>query len=136
MSNKIIITSHTNKINLLKKINTSLNNIKIYTLEEFNRLYYFDYNEQTIYYIMNKYNVIYEIAKIYLNNLYYIENKEYKNNKLSFLVSLKKELMSEKLLTHNPLFNDYISNKEIVFYNIPHTKELDLLSNFYLVLLK
>lgn len=129
MSNKIIITSHTNKINLLKKLNTSLNNIKIYTLEEFNRLYYFDYNEQTIYYIMNKYNVIYEIAKIYLNNLYYIENKEYKNNKLSFLVSLKKELISEKLLTHNPLFNDYISNKEIVFYNIPHTKELDSLSN-------
>ncbi len=35
MSNKIIITSHTNKINLLKKINTSLNNIKIYTLEEY-----------------------------------------------------------------------------------------------------
>ena len=72
----IIITSNTSKKEILKQ-NNSLNYFKIYTLSEFNKLYYFDYNEKTIYYVMNKYNVKYEIAKIYVNNLYNINNKSY-----------------------------------------------------------
>ena len=39
---------------------------------------------------MNKYKVKYEIAKIYLDNMTYIENKTYSNDKLSFLTKLAK----------------------------------------------
>ena len=66
---QIIITSSVNKKNLLKKLNNELLNIKIYSINEFNKLYFFDYEEETSYYIMNKYNVKYEIAKIYLDNI-------------------------------------------------------------------
>lgn len=126
-NNDIIITSNVNKINLLHDFHTTLLNIKIYTLDEFNRLYYFDYNEETIYYVMNKFNVIYEVAKIYLDNMYYIEDKNYQSDKLSFLVSLKNELMAKHLLYHNPLFPLSLQNKRIIFYNLPHTKELSKL---------
>lgn len=125
----IIITSYNNKLNKLKELNSTLSNIKIYTLNEFNRLYYFDYDEKTIYYIMNKYNVIYDIAEIYINNLYNIEDKVYKNSKLSFLTSLKKELLSNKLLYNNPLFISYIKHSKITIEDLPHTKELTNLYN-------
>lgn len=126
-NNQIIITSNVSKKNLLKKNNQELLNIKIYSLPEFNKLFYFDYNEETIYYIMTKYKVKYEIAKIYLNNLTYIEDINYDNNKLSFLASLKKELLNNKLLKVNKLFINTLKNKDIVFYNLPSTKELSYL---------
>lgn len=126
-NNQIIITSNVSKKNLLKKNNQELLNIKIYSLPEFNKLFYFDYNEETIYCIMTKYKVKYEIAKIYLNNLTYIEDINYDNNKLSFLASLKKELLNNKLLKVNKLFINTLKNKDIVFYNLPSTKELSYL---------
>jgi len=39
------------------------------------------------------YNIKYEIALEYLNNLYYIEDKLYNNEKLDFLFNVKKELI-------------------------------------------
>lgn len=122
---QIIITSNRSKKNILKKGNKTLLNIKIYTSKEFNRLYYFDYDEETIYYVMKKYNVKYEIAKIYIENLYYIEKKEYQSTKLKFLSSLKEELFTEKRIKRNPLFLNYLKNKEIVIYNIPLSKEME-----------
>lgn len=124
---QIIITSNRNKKNLLKKLNKTLLNIKIYAIKEFNRLYYFDYEEETIYYVMNKYKVKYEIAKIYIDNLYYIEAKEYKSTKLTFLSSLKKELFEKKLLKRNPLFLSTLNKKEIIIYNLPLSKEIEML---------
>lgn len=126
-NNQIIITSNVNKKNLLKKLNKELLNIKIYSITEFNKLFYFDYDEETIYYVMTKYNVKYEIAKIYLENLTYIEDTNYDNDKLSFLASLKKDLIEKNLLKINKLFKSTLKNKDIVFYNLPLTKELNYL---------
>lgn len=126
---QLIITSNVNKHNLLRKLNKELINIKVYSINEFNKLYYFDYNEETIYYVMKKYNVKYEIAKIYIDNMYYVEEKSYANSKLSFLLSLKKELISNKLLKINKLFINTLNNRSIVIYNLPLTKELQNLIN-------
>jgi len=127
--NQIIITSPLNKINLLKQNNKQLLNIKIYSLNEFYRLYYFDYNEETIYYIMTKYQVKYDIAKIYLHNLYYLDNQEYQNSKLRFLFTLKQELSANNLLTINKLFQYHLHNKSILIYNLPLSKELSILKD-------
>jgi ATP-dependent helicase/DNAse subunit B len=124
-TNSIIITSNTSKKDILCSNNNKLSYYKIYTLAEFNKLYYFDYNEKTIYYIMNKYNVKYEIAKIYINNLYNIDNDTYTNSKLKFLSELKQELINNKLLKINKLFNNFLNNKDIVIYNLPISKELN-----------
>ena len=125
-NNSIIITNNSNKKQLLKQ-NKQLINIKIYTLQEFYKPFYFDYNKEAIYYITKAYKIIPEIAQIYLNNLYYIEDKQYKNDKLNFLVTLKKDLISNNLIRVNKLFLDKLKNKKIVIYNLQSTKELDLL---------
>lgn len=125
---QIIITSSVGKTNLLKKLSDQLINIKIYAINEFNKLFYFDYNEETIYYIMKKYNVKYEIAKIYIDNMYYIEDKDYDSEKLAFLCNLKEELIEKKLLKINRLFINTLKNREIVLYNLPSSLEIDYLN--------
>ena len=54
--------------------NRNLDGLKIYNLNEFVSKLYFSYDVNTIYYVMNKYNVIYDIAKIYLDNIRYVED--------------------------------------------------------------
>ena len=52
----------------IRNLNKKLN-IKIFSFEEFIKKLTFDYDEQTIYHIMNNYNIIYSIANLYLNNI-------------------------------------------------------------------
>ena len=123
----IVITTNTYKRELLETLSNQLLNIKIYTLGEFNKKYYCDYSIETVLYVMKKYNLIYEIAKIYLNNLTYIEDTKYNNEKLDFLSNLKKDLINNNYLKDNRLFKAYLSNKNILLYNLDNSKEVDLL---------
>lgn len=115
-NNTIIICNNNYKIQILKSIK-KLINIKFMSMDEFIKLYYFDYDEKTILYLIKKYNIKYEIALEYLNNLIYIEDKNYNNEKLDFLVNLKKELIENNLLIFNNKFKNYISDKDIIIYN-------------------
>ena len=63
-NNSILIIPNTIKNNTIKKLNKKMLNIKIMTLKELIRKYTFDYNEKTIYYLMKKENIKYDIAKI------------------------------------------------------------------------
>ena len=119
--NTIIICNNSYKIQILKSIK-KLINIKFMSMEEFIKSYYFDYDEKTILYVIKKYNIKYEIALEYLNNLLYIEDKKYNNEKLDFLVNLKKELIDNNLLIFNNKFKNFISDKEIIIYNYSLSK--------------
>lgn len=124
----LIIPSYLKEKTLLSFCD-ELKNIKIMTDKEFIRSYYFDYDLETIYYLMNKYKIKYEVVLVYLKNLYYIKDKDYNNDKLNKLVEIKKELDSNKLLKYNPLFLNKLKSMNIIFYNF---YELD---KFYLSLI-
>lgn len=85
---------------------------------EFIHSFYFSYNEKTIYNLCNHLNISADIATIYLDNLYYIEEKKYDNEKLDRLVSIKKYLFDNNLLEYDLLFREYLKHNEVVFYNI------------------
>lgn len=120
-NNSIIICNDDYKKQILKNIN-KLINIKFMSMNEFIKSYYFDYDEKTILYIIKKYNTKYEIAIEYLKNIYYIEDKKYNNEKLDFLVNLKKELIENNLLIFNSKFKNYIKDKDIIIYNYSLSK--------------
>ena len=118
--NKIIICPNEEKLNILEKYekDENLHNIKFMTIKEFINNYYFSYNEEAIFYLMNKYNYNIDVAKVYLNNLYFIDiEKKYTHKKLIFLQDIKKELIENKLLHFNNIFKKYIKNKEIEVIN-------------------
>ena len=122
--NTIIIVPNYLKEQTLLYINSTqkLKNIKVMSLKSFIENYFFSYNEQAIYFLINKYGIKYDIASMYLNNMYFIEYKDYKSNKLNKLVKLKQELDDNNLLIYNKLFRANLKNKNLVFYNIILTK--------------
>ena len=88
-NNSILVIPNNIKKRIIKELNNKLLNIKIMSLNELTKKYTFDYNEKTIYYLMKKENIKYDIAKNYIENIYYIENKNYNNIKLDKLVEIK-----------------------------------------------
>lgn len=112
----VVICNDSDRKKILMR--NKLINIKVMNLSQFISKYCFDYDEETILYVMNKYNVKYEIALIYIKNLYYIENKKYDVKKLDFLVALKNELDDNNLLKYNELFRKYIDNVSVIVYGI------------------
>ena len=70
------------------------------SFNEYLKNYYFDYDLKTIKYLYDKYNMKIDNIKELINNLYYIENKEYHNDKLDYLVKIKKELDDNNLLIY------------------------------------
>lgn len=112
----IIVCSNNRKNKLLRE-NKTLSNNKYYTLNEFIKNLYFDYDCHAILYVMHKYDVDYDIAEYYLKNLIYIEDKNYNNEKLDFLVNLKKDLLSNNLLIINNNFKKVINQNNVIIYD-------------------
>ena len=116
-NNKIVILNDYAKNSFIKKTD-KLINIKVITLSELKHKYYFDYDNKAIYFISNKYNCIPEIAKIYIENTYYL--KDIDDEKISFLKEIKSDLDINNLLTYNNLFKEFLKGKEIVLYNLKY----------------
>jgi hypothetical protein len=117
---KIIVCPNEEKLRILDELSNEdlLYNIKFMTKKEFIDNYYFTYNDEALFYLVKKYDLNLDVAKVYLNNLYVIDiNKEYVNDKLKFLSSIKKELIENNLLIFNPSFKKYISNSLIEVRN-------------------
>lgn len=133
-NNKIVILNDYAKKSFIRKIN-KLINVKVITLSELKKKYYFDYDNKAIYFVSNKYNCIPEIAKIYIENTYFIGDIDTK--KVNFLKEIKEELDNNNLLTYNNLFKEFLKGKDIVLYNLKYIdkfyknifKELESYSN-------
>ena len=89
---------------------------KIMDLNEFNEHYFFYYDQNAIYYLMNKLQIKYEIALEYLNAFYFLENKKYLSKKLNQLVLLKQELIEKNLLKYHPFFKNYLDHTSLFIY--------------------
>ena len=122
----IIITNDSNKRKILEELNKKqeLLDIKFMTMEDLITNLTESYDEKSIYYIVKEYNVKPEIAKVYLNNLKYIEEKDYKSSKLKFLKKIKDKLKENNLIIKNELFKEELKDKDIILY------EYKYLSNY------
>lgn len=126
----IVILKDKAKKNFIKKFREAndMKDVKILGLNEFKKKYLFDYTNEAIYYIHKKYGIIKDIAEIYLENLYFIEDIE--DPKVEFLKSIKNDLQDKNLLIENHEFKKYILTKPIVLY------DLNYLDKFYEKLFK
>ena len=112
LDNSIVICSNTMKRKILSQ--NILLNIKIMSMNEFLKKMTFDYDDEAILLVMQKENVNYSLAQLYLDNIYYVDNN-YDNLKLKKLVEIKKYVY-DKLIFDN-LFKEYAQNKKIIIIN-------------------
>ena len=114
MKTTLYIVNHSYKEKMLRNTN-SLKNCKYMSLEEFKKAYLFDYDEETIYYVMKTRNIKYDIAKNYIDNLYFIWNtKDIDDSKIIELKDLYYELKENGLLKKNYIFREYLKQVDIV----------------------
>lgn len=127
-NNTILVIPNNIKNSILLKLNDDINihNLKIMNLEELINMLTFAYNEETIYYLMKKYNIKYDVATIYLENLKYVDDKIYNNGRLDKLVRIKKDLFDKNLLYKDDNINIFLENKEIVVYGYDHINKFEL----------
>ena len=115
---KVIVTNEYNKINILEQLTKEkkFNNNKFFSFKELKKKLFFDYDNRAIFFIMENYNVNINIAKIYLENMYFLKNID--DKKVRFLMDVKKRLDENKLLIYNEEFKRYINNQEVIIYGV------------------
>lgn len=123
----IIICKSYVKENILKELSKEKEfyNIKFIDFNEIKAKIYFDYDYNALNYLINKYNYKYDVAKMYIDNIYFIEDKYYKSQKLQKLVKLKKELDDNNLLVYDNIFKEYIKDKKIYIYGYDYFNDIE-----------
>lgn len=101
-----------------------LMNVKYMTLDKFKTKYIFEYKSDTLYYLVNKYSLLPENAKIIMNNLHYIKNG---TKKLDNLLDLKNDLIDNNYIIFDNSFKTFIKNKKILVMGYDETLENKLL---------
>ncbi len=115
--NQLIICPNSYKLRILKYLeeNKKIINIKFMTLNEYKKSVMFNYDEKTIHYLVKK-GMKPDNAITIINNLYYIENKDYNNKKLNDLVDIKNELDQNNLLIYDKLFSKVLNRRKVIVY--------------------
>ncbi len=118
VDNSILVIPNNIKNKVLLEINKTkeLYNVKIMDINELITRLTFSYDESAIYYLMKKYNIKYEVSKVYLDNIKYVKEKSYNNEKLDKLCEIKMELISKNLLKYDKYFLNFINDKNVIVY--------------------
>lgn len=113
---QLIIVPDNLKQQILKKLETDSSHysLKFMNLDTLKKHLFFDYDLQAISYLMEHYHLKTDVCKVYLENMYYIEDKEYKSKKLRRLLQLKKELEEKNLLFYDHYFQYLVSKNEVL----------------------
>ena len=112
-NNMILVLPNNMKENVIKEVSSldKIYNIKFMSLKELIDSLTFTYDERSIYYLIKKYDMNYDVANIYLNNLKYaVNNVSDKTNKLT---KIKNELIENNLLIYDKNIDKLIDNKKI-----------------------
>ena len=122
----ILVVKNNIRNKIIEELNNNgLFNIKVMSLKEVLNKYYFTYDEKTIYYLVSKYNYNIDVAKMYLDNMKYVDTKDYASNRIRKIIELRDELKDNDLLIYNNNFKNYLNNKNILIYNYYDLNKFD-----------
>ena len=109
-------------------------NIKLMNFDEIKKGLLFDYDSETINFVMKKYSVNYDIAKDYIDSTYLLSEDNLSSSKGTFLNNLKTDLIDNNLLIFDYLFPALLKNYDTVYVVGYHY--LDSFNKYLLELVK
>ena len=120
--NSILIIDNNIKTKILDYINDNkiLKQVKIMNMQELKKELFFDYSNEAIFRVMKNFNLDYNVARKYISNLYYLEDKTYDNPKYQLLCDIKDFLDSKNLLIRDPLFKNLLDGKNIYVFGFDY----------------
>lgn len=120
--NSILIIDNSIKFKVLDYINEHkiLKPIKLMSFTELKKGLFFDYSNEAIFHVMRKFNLDYDLARKYIMNLYYLEDKAYDNPKYKFLCEIRDFLNELNLLIKDPLFKSLLERKKVYVYGFDY----------------
>ena len=120
--NSILIIDNSIKFKVLDYINEHkiLKPIKLMSFTELKKGLFFDYSNEAIFRVMRKFNLDYDLARKYIMNLYYLEDKTYDNPKYKFLCEIRDFLNELNLLIKDPLFKSLLERKKVYVYGFDY----------------
>lgn len=116
--NSLLIVPKNNRDNIVKKISflPHFYSYKIIDEVQLKKEVFFDYDIKTLDYLHRTYNIKLDVAKEYVESMYFLNKDSYTDQKLDKLAKIKKELIDKNLLIINHNFLKLISNKKIFVY--------------------
>lgn len=123
---ELIVTSSSNKMNILKNSQT-LKQQRFINVKELKAKIFGKMNDKGVYFLYNKYN--FSLPFIFNLNKYlaYLNlEKEYASPKLNRLKEIKKELIKNNYYEYDNLFINYLKTVKITFLNVDLSDDLIL----------
>lgn len=123
LNNNYIICPSNIKKQILDEMNKckKLYNISFISMDSFYTSLTFTISNEMLYFVMNNYNITYDIAYSYLQslkNIYLVKDINTNNEKVLFLFNLKKQLIDNKLIKETNILKYYNTKKFIIIgYN-------------------
>lgn len=121
----LFIVPTAKKMHLLEEFDyeTNLKSIKFMSMDEVKKHLYFDYDKETLFRLQNKYDIKLDIVKVYLENMYYLNDCYYASDQLDQLTLKKRYLLDNHLLKLDPFFPYFLKRHDVVVYGYsPLTK--------------
>ena len=120
-----VVPSNVKKEILLNLNDNKLINTKFISLDELINRLTFSYDEKSIIYLMNKYDIKEEVAITYLENLKYIDEDDYDNESIKKLIEIKKKLEENNLLIKDEYIDMFLDNKDIYIYGYDYISKFN-----------
>lgn len=123
LNNNYIICPSNIKKQILDEMNKckELYNISFISMDSLYTSLTFTISNEMLYFVMNNYNITYDIAYSYLQslkNIYLVKDINTNNEKVLFLLNLKKQLIDNKLIKETNILKYYNTKKFIIIgYN-------------------
>lgn len=111
-NNSVIFCKNRDKLEILKELNEKslFLNLSFFDYND----YFVTFNHQYFFFLKDKFNIGYDLAKKIRKYFIYLNNKEYKSKRLTELQEIKKELLANKIIE----INELSKYKNRIIYNI------------------
>lgn len=142
LNNNYVICPNNIKKQILDEMNecNELYNISFLSMESFYDSCTFTISNEMLYFVMNTYDTTYDIAYSYLQSLksiYLINDINIDNEKVLFLLNLKKQLINNKLIKETNIIKYYNTKQFIIigYDNIEkkYSFALDYINNYQII---